>query len=222
MKVEIVITFLISAILSFVLFIALGLLNYKDYYKKKYNFLGNFPFEMHDKYEMKINNYVRATILIFGLSSIFLQFSLFSIINIISHTIAIIIGSLSALSIIILFFINLNNIKLHILGVTLAVSTSILSYLGLINFAIETPLFIDNKIILIIICGAMAIIEFSFIFFPQMKTWMNYEKNISEDGTLSYSRSKNNFLASIEWFITLSHLIYLIICFIFIIPSFLF
>lgn len=222
MKVEIVITFLISSILSFVLFIALGILNYKDYYKKKYNFLGNFPFEMHDKYEMKINNYVRATILIFGLSSIFLQFSLFSIINIISHTIAIIIGSLSALSIIILFFINLNNIKLHVLGITLALSTSILSYLGLINFAIETPLFINNKIILIIICGAMAIIEFSFIFFPQMKTWMNYEKNISEDGTLSYSRSKNNFLASIEWLIILSHLIYLIVCFIFIISSFLF
>lgn len=222
MKAEIVITFLIAVILSFVLFIALGLLNYKDYYKKKFNFLGNFPFEMHDKIEMKINNYVRATFLIFCLSSIFFQFSIFSLVNIISHTISIIIGSLSALAIIALLFINLNNINLHVLGVTLAMSMSILSYLGLINFAIQTPLFIENKILLYILCGVFVVVEFSLIFFPQMKTWMNFEKITNEDGTLSYSRGKNNFLAAVEWLIILNHFIYLIISFIFIIPSFLY
>jgi len=54
-----------------------------------------------------------------------------------------------------------------------------------------------------------------------MKTWMNYEEVINEDGSVSYKRGKRNFLSSLEWIIIVNHLIYLIISLVFIIPNFL-
>jgi len=221
MNIETVTTTFLVLVLSFVLFIIFGISNFKEFHKKNYYFLGNFPFEMHSCQEMKINNYVRSTLLIFILSSIFFQISLFSLVNIISHTLLIILGSLSAISIGMMFFVNLNNIKLHVLSVTLSLSLSILSYLGLIYLGLKTPLFIENKIVLYILAGLFAIFEFSLIFHPNMKTWMNYEEVINEDGSVTHKRGKRNFLASLEWIIIVNHLIYLIISLVFIIPNFL-
>ena len=221
MNIETVTTTFLVLVLSFVLFIIFGISNFKEFHKKNYYFLGNFPFEMHSCQEMKINNYVRSTLLIFILSSIFFQISLFSLVNIISHTLLIILGSLSAISLGMMFFVNLNNIKLHVLSVTLSLSLSILSYLGLLYLGLKTPLFIENKIVLYILAGLFAIFEFSLIFHPNMKTWMNYEEVINEDGSVTHKRGKRNFLASLEWIIIANHLIYLIISLVFIIPNFL-
>ena len=50
---------------------------------------------------------------------------------------------------------------------------------------------------------------FSLVFFPQMKTWMNYELITNDDGSTVYERPKKNFLAMLEWIIISSYFIYL-------------
>lgn len=218
-KETVIMTFIIL-VMSFILLIIFGLTNFLHFHKKKYNFLGNFPFELHSEYGMKINNYIRSLILLFVLSSIFYQIAIFSSVNIISHTVTIVFGSLCTLSIGMMFFVNLNNTKLHLLSVTLSLTLSILSFISLVYLGLKTPLFIENEMVLYILCGVFIVGQFSLIFFPQMKTWMNFKEVISDDGTVFYERGKYNFLSSLEWIIIFSHITYLLISFIFIIPSF--
>ncbi len=217
---ETIITSLSILILDIILLTTLGLTNFRAYHKEKFNFFGNFPFEMHDKKAMPINNYVRSCILIFALSSIFLQIFLFSGVSIFSHSLTIIIGSLSAVSLVLVFFINLNNPKFHLLAVTLSITLNILSYAALIFMTIKTPLFIENKVILYIIAILLGLGELVLILNPKMTTCFKLENEENEDGTITYKRGKRNYLAFVEWFTFFSHLAFIILSLIFIIPTF--
>ncbi len=207
MKIETIVA-LVSYLFSFGLVILFGRKNYQSYYQEKYSFLNHFPYEMNDRYQMKINNYFRLVAVIMGVSSIFLQITLLGDFAIISHIMPLVIGSLASLFLMTLFFVTMRRVEAHMFIMTMATSFSILSFISLAYFIYATPLYIKGKMVYIVLALALAMIEGGMVFSPTIRKWYRLEKKDAEDET--YQRPRIISLASLEWLLFPGHALYLL------------
>ncbi len=198
---------LVSYIFTCGLVILFGKMNYQSLYKEPYSFLNHFPYEMNDNYKMKINNYFRLVTVIMGVSSIFLQITLLTDFAIISHILPLIIGCLTSIFLMTLFFVTMKRVEAHMFIVTLATSFNILSFLAFCYFLYATPLFIKGKIVYLIIAIVLALINAITIFSPFLKRWSQLDKDEEKE---EYKRPKVISLAIMEWLLYISHFLYLI------------
>lgn len=188
-------------ILTFLISIIIGLINYRNDKKKPYSFFGMFPFELKSERNSIFNLIFRIVLalsisamagdalylLIYNISSIFLTKSL---------GIFLIITSIILISLFIIDFKSLNN---HLLGSSIFITLvfidyALFGYIALVN--VNDLFFTYQGIVSLVI----AFILLLFMVYPPLVNWYKNKKVNKKDSEESeYQRKKVNLLALFEW-----------------------
>lgn len=201
-----------SICLTSILIFFFGKMNYQEYYKEKFHFYHSFPYEMCSRSRMKITPYIQLVLALFVASCLFLEISLLSYISLPSHTLLVVVGGFTSFMLSTLFFVPLENIKVHMAVATLSIAGTWMNFIALCYFAKATPLYIKGGDTLFYLSLAFLIIEVAMIFHPKLKGWYKLTPN-SETGEME--RPKYCYFAILEWSTFIFHLIYLFLLFLF-------
>lgn len=183
-----------------------GFLSYKSRYKKRYDLLSYFPFELSDsddKYAITCKIFCIAMAIIITGSSFFLIYlnPLFSNLN----ALGIVIGVICLFTM--ASFVGLNYVpayefKYHLLLAVVFMSLSALFdvVVGLTFFNLYSYLSLNSLAMgLAITCFVIALIKGLIIANPKLSKWTELKSSVGSDGVVTSTRPRPFVLALSEW-----------------------
>ena len=186
----------ITLVVIFITLILVGLLTYKSYFKKNYNFLNCFPFEINDRIYLKNNFLVQLISLIFCMAFAFSYINIFASLNGTLFKIEVGISIVITFLLLSIFMLRILSDKVHfIVAIAFVVISTLNSfYLGYVGF-IEKFSFLYGALKYILL--GLGLIQLILIVNPKLKNCMKLTKD--EEGNLI--RPKVFYLAFLEWMI---------------------
>lgn len=199
-------SFLVLLFVFFIFYMVTGCLSYKNRYKKNYDYLSCFPFEMSDSDDKNshINKFacIGLAIIVAG-SSFFLIYlnPTFSSLN----SLGIVIGIITLFTM--ASFVGLNYIPAYVFKYHLILSVVFFSLSALLDIVIGLTFFnlysylSMNKLAmtLAIICLVIALIKGLILVNPKLSKWTELQSSVGSDGVVTSSRPRPFILAFSEW-----------------------
>ena len=206
--------FLSLIIFAFVIFLIAGLLTYKGKYNTKYNLKNYFPFELNFKRPYSENFFGNSAFIIMGISGIAfystfdLKFNNYSIL-------VMVIGIISSLILIALYFVPLEKIRAHILIFVISMLCSIVLVMSTFICSFRMRQFYEeinqkyNFVLYISMVGSLIVtlIMTGFALNPRLNFNFRLIEETSDDGKTIYKRPKMILPAFYEWVFIFTFLI---------------
>lgn len=187
-----------AAVVSFACTLIFGCMNYKNFYHKNFKFLQTFPYEMGDRPQMKITNYLRFVLALFAVSAAVLQIRLLSSVTILSHYLTMFFGTIAVIGLASLFLIPMQNAKVHTTFFSFSYVFNILTYAFFAYLLKVTPIYIKGSEVYFWLSISLIVIQIGLLLSPRLYKWYILEEK-EENGEKVLKRPKVMYLALLEW-----------------------